>query len=204
MQDRNKVAILECRCRNFVSSLGIGRDRIQVIPKYREKEEGQRWKGRRRGDVVGRYLIRAKVGVVLRMAATSTSTTTTTTTTTMTMTTTTTTTMSVATAATLAAVVVAVLQVGARNKGSLRGRRRWFVSFRVVPEWVRASWVATGVGRAGVAGHDTTRRRDVSRAPRYRPPPRDTVVVVVVVVIIFVIIVVIVIVVFQRRPPILS
>lgn len=36
-------------------------------------------------------------------------------------------------------------------------------------------------GRVGAAGHDTTKRRDVSRAPRYRPPPRDTVVVVVLV-----------------------
>lgn len=41
-------------------------------------------------------------------------------------------------------------------------------------------------GRVGAAGHDTTKRRDVSRAPRYRPQPRDTVVVVVVVVLLLI------------------
>lgn len=53
---------------------------------------------------------------------------------------------------------------------------------------LRASWGAVGRrgrvaegGRVAAAGHDTTKRRDVSRAPRYRPPPRDTVVVVLVV-----------------------
>lgn len=48
MQDRNKVAILECRCRNFISLFGVERDRIEVIPKCREKEEGQMRKEKRR------------------------------------------------------------------------------------------------------------------------------------------------------------
>ena len=49
-----------------------------------------------------------------------------------------------------------------------------------------SSWGVAEGGRVGAAGHDTTKRRDVSRAPRYRPPPRDTVVVVVLVVFVFV------------------
>jgi len=68
---------------------------------------------------------------------------------------------------------------------------------------VRASWGATGGGRAGATGHDTTRRRDVSRAPRYRPPPRDTIVVVVVVVVVILVIIVVIIVFHHLFLPIL-
>lgn len=60
-----------------------------------------------------------------------------------------------------------------------------------VRQFPGCSGVSGGVGgraSGGAAGHDTTKRRDVSRAPRYRPQPRDTVVVVVVVVLLLIII----------------
>lgn len=105
----------------------------------RERSEDEE----REGDIVGGCLLDSGgVGIVLRVAVAST--------------TTTTTSVAAATAAMAAAVVVAALQVGARNKGSLRGRGA------VVRQFPGCSGVSEGVARrhGGRAGRSRGPRHD--------------------------------------------